>query len=1075
MTAVRRWAGLWVLSLVITAVAALVVTSSPASAAPVRPAAPAAAAAPVQMNYACTSKATGLVRYVTSTTSCTKAENAVTIVPGPVYLCVYFNFAVRQVAAASDCPSSTFLKEVTLPPTSGPVYFCALKLGGLLTYTTNPSSCNVTLQFPVVVPVPHTVSVTNPGNQTSTVGTAVSLQIQASDSASGQTLTYSATGLPAGLSIASSTGLISGTPTTAGTSSVTVTATDPTGAHGSASFTWTVNVPNTVSVTNPGNQTSTVGTAVSLQIQASDSASGQTLTYSATGLPAGLSIASSTGLISGTPTTAGTSSVTVTATDPTGAHGSASFTWTVNVPNTVSVTNPGNQTSTVGTAVSLQIQASDSASGQTLTYSATGLPAGLSIASSTGLISGTPTTAGTSSVTVTATDPTGAHGSASFTWTVNVPNTVSVTNPGNQTSTVGTAVSLQIQASDSASGQTLTYSATGLPAGLSIASSTGLISGTPTTAGTSSVTVIATDPTGASGSASFTWTINPAAQPPTAQNQSYNAVGNTTLAVGTTVTGPAATYSASQGLLSGDSGDASCGTLSVTGNTTPAHGTVTVSSDGTFTYLPAAGFTGTDTFQYTITCATSGKTASATVTITVGTVVWYVDDSQAAAGTGESNAPFNTLAAANSAAGANSIVFLYQGNATYTGGLTMKSGQDLWGQPHGLTVGSYDLVAPGGTNPVITNSGGNGINLASGVDIEDVNVSGASADGISGSGVTGTVTITDCTITGSTVNNATITDSSGSLNLTVTGSTFSNDHTSGDNDEGLHVDADGTTNATVSVTGSTFTNNNGLSFDFVTDSAASGTNSVTFSDNTISSNIANNGAGVQIAPEGTTTTAITVDGNNIQGVGDDAIGIDDGVITQTSDATLTGTVSGNTVGSPTVAGSGSSGGNDIGIYAEGTGTETLEITSNKLYQYANTAGIYAINREGHPTTNLTITGNTIADPVSTALWGLEIQAGAESSPTVDSGKVCAAITGNSMTGSAPTPANGGLSDFELDQMFGTTIELPGYTGANNNDDAVVSFVQGQNTPSGGTAPSGTVTNNVSGGGGGFINGSCPTP
>jgi hypothetical protein len=87
-------------------------------------------------------------------------------------------------------------------------------------------------------------------------------------------------------------------------------------------------------------------------------------------------------------------------------------------------------------------------------------------------------------------------------------NTVTVTNPGNQSGTVGTAASLQIHASDSASGQTLTYSATGLPAGLSINSSTGLISGTPTTASTSNVTVKATDTTGASGTAAFTWTIN---------------------------------------------------------------------------------------------------------------------------------------------------------------------------------------------------------------------------------------------------------------------------------------------------------------------------------------------------------------------------------------------------------------------------------------------------------------------------------------------------------------------------------------------------------------------------------------
>jgi hypothetical protein len=199
--------------------------------------------------------------------------------------------------------------------------------------------------------------------------------------------------------------------------------------------------------------------------------------------------------------------------------------------NTVTVTNPGNQTGTVGTAASLQISASDSASGQTLTYSATGLPAGLSI-SSTGLISGTPTASGSSSVTVTATDTTGAKGTASFTWTVNAAtgNTVTVTTPAAQTSTVGTAASLQISAKDSASGQTLTYSATGLPAGLSISSSTGLISGTPTTAGSYSVTVTATDTTGAKGSATFTWTVNPASGSCTPTN----VVANGTFASGAT-------------------------------------------------------------------------------------------------------------------------------------------------------------------------------------------------------------------------------------------------------------------------------------------------------------------------------------------------------------------------------------------------------------------------------------------------------------------------------------------------------------------------------------------------------------
>jgi len=87
-------------------------------------------------------------------------------------------------------------------------------------------------------------------------------------------------------------------------------------------------------------------------------------------------------------------------------------------------------------------------------------------------------------------------------------NTVTVTNPGSQSGTVGQAVNgPQIQGTDSAAGQTLTYTASGLPTGLSISSS-GLITGTPSAAGTFTATVTATDSTGASGSASFTWTIS---------------------------------------------------------------------------------------------------------------------------------------------------------------------------------------------------------------------------------------------------------------------------------------------------------------------------------------------------------------------------------------------------------------------------------------------------------------------------------------------------------------------------------------------------------------------------------------
>ena len=96
--------------------------------------------------------------------------------------------------------------------------------------------------------------------------------------------------------------------------------------------------------------------------------------------------------------------------------GDCEFSHTIISNNTV--TFAGDQRTAKGTAVSLQIEATDSQVGQNFTWSATGLPAGLSINSSTGLISGTPTTLQTVLVTVTAKDKTGAHGSVTFTWTV---------------------------------------------------------------------------------------------------------------------------------------------------------------------------------------------------------------------------------------------------------------------------------------------------------------------------------------------------------------------------------------------------------------------------------------------------------------------------------------------------------------------------------------------------------------------------------------------------------------------------------------------------------------------------------
>uniref|UniRef100_UPI0004BFF373 putative Ig domain-containing protein n=1 Tax=Streptomyces sp. NRRL S-350 TaxID=1463902 RepID=UPI0004BFF373 len=82
---------------------------------------------------------------------------------------------------------------------------------------------------------------------------------------------------------------------------------------------------------------------------------------------------------------------------------------------------------------------------------------------------------------------------------------VSVGNPGGQSTAVGSSVSLQINASGGTA--PLSYKASGLPAGLSINSSTGLISGTATTAGSSSVTVTVTDAAGKSAATTFAWTV----------------------------------------------------------------------------------------------------------------------------------------------------------------------------------------------------------------------------------------------------------------------------------------------------------------------------------------------------------------------------------------------------------------------------------------------------------------------------------------------------------------------------------------------------------------------------------------
>ncbi|RAG85126.1 hypothetical protein DN069_13440 [Streptacidiphilus pinicola] len=205
-------------------------------------------------------------------------------------------------------------------------------------------------------------------------------------------------------------------------------------------------------------------------------------------------------------------------------------------------------------------------------------------------------------------------------------NTVTVTNPGNQTGTVGTAVSLQINATDSG-GAALTYTATGLPAGLSI-SSGGLISGTPSTAGTSNVTVTASDSTGASGSTSFSWTVNPVGGGngvvnggfETGSFSSWTTTGNAAVTAGAAHSG---SYGAMLGLTTPSNTSTAAQTFTAPTGSTKLSFYYNVTCPDTVTYDWATATlkdntTGTTTTVLAKTCVSNSGWVQKTATITAG-------------------------------------------------------------------------------------------------------------------------------------------------------------------------------------------------------------------------------------------------------------------------------------------------------------------------------------------------------------------------------------------------------------------------------------------------------------------------
>ena len=205
-------------------------------------------------------------------------------------------------------------------------------------------------------------------------------------------------------------------------------------------------------------------------------------------------------------------------------------------------------------------------------------------------------------------------------------------------------------------------------------------------------------------------------------------------------------------------------------------GNVSVAANGTFTYNPPAGYEGADSFNYTISNAAGSDIG--TVVITISGMIWFVNSSASSCTTingscGRLTNPFSTLAAFETANGnatpvvngdvtspeAGDHLFIYTGAGSYNSSLTLENNQRVIGQGaisslqtlSGITpaTDSDALPATGGTNPVITNNAGAGITVAQNNRLHGLTVQDTTGTGLSGNGF-GTLTVSEKVILSNT-------------------------------------------------------------------------------------------------------------------------------------------------------------------------------------------------------------------------------------------------------------------------------------------------------------------------------------
>jgi hypothetical protein len=324
-------------------------------------------------------------------------------------------------------------------------------------------------------------------------------------------------------------------------------------------------------------------------------------------------------------------------------------------------------------------------------------------------------------------------------------------------------------------------------------------------------------------------------------------------------------------ILAGDTDIDGPGPLTVTPGTfaTNDGGSVTIESDGDFTFFPAASTSCTDTsdfFDYTVSDQNPAGpgpapgTDTGRVTIAIAGCVWYVSNN-AAGNSGTSSQPFDTLAQAEAASGANHTVFVFDGDNTPNGlggdGYAMNAGERLIGEHEGLVVDpdggggltSDTLHAPNaGAHPTLTSTSADVIDLDDGNEIRGLNVDPQNAGGIAGTaGDTGGGTIDDVNVVDTFGSNAT----QAGLELSGTTGTFNITNLS------VNTNAAGVllTNAGTTDFGSTTITSNGLP-----GLSASGTNMSTSTFDAITVSGSTNGG---VSMTNTTGTTVFGDGNGV--------------------------------------------------------------------------------------------------------------------------------------------------------------------------------------------------------------------